>query len=710
MFNTSDTAKGFVRPAQGGWRVLALAAGVLASGVAGAARLGLNPVMGDGAAGRTVMVSGSGFLPGATLNVTFNGVATLPAAVTASATGFIAPVSLTLPALPFGGRTVVLANASRTYTFTDAYRVFANLCLEPAMGDGRAGRTWETDAAIPVGGWSGMVFRIEGTGFSAGVTIAADSITVGGAATDHPPVLISASGGLPSTTVIVTANLSRGSKDLLIPAGASTTVFAGAYEVRRSLGLFPASGPNAGGATATTFMEGFGFDDTPVAANSITIGAAATQHAAFTPVNGAWSGVVRLLGAPGNNGQNVVTAQETFISAWLSVKGTDRKLGVTPVTLSGVPNQAIQVQGMGHWTSGQSIAANTSLLLGPGQDQTMTHGAVGIVAGRFARTWMKIDGSQSDPANGIRIMDPVAGKIDTKCVDLKPSFFLCPVRSTGAPGWTVTITGFGMARNRVMLSLTTGGGLAQIAGAPVSDTFGETPPFAAFLSAIPAGSWSGTLFDGVRAYVLPRTASVVPTIGLSAVNGPGGAGETFDLLGTGFASGAVIGANAIALAGPASTGTTHPAITVSFSGSFTGTTVTVPTALPAGAYDLTAAGVFPAAYRVTPMIAVAKHASPPSGGRGDTVTFALSFTNIGVGDAAGGPFTLVDTIPAGLVYVPASAASAVPLATIDWRSWSCSCWVPAEPPAADVAAVRWALPGALPNGASGLVWFQGVAP
>src|SRR5687767_372369 len=204
VFNNSDTARGGVCPVKGGWRALALAAsGFLLPTGGEAARLGLNPLMGDGAAGRTTVLSGAGFLPGATLNVTFNGVATSPATVIASATGFIAPVTLVLQAMPYGGNTVVLANAVRTYTFTGAYRVFSNVCLAPALGDGRAGQTWQTNAAIPVGGWSGMVFVVEGTGFAAGATLAADTITVGGAATDHPAVVIAASGRLPSTTVIV---------------------------------------------------------------------------------------------------------------------------------------------------------------------------------------------------------------------------------------------------------------------------------------------------------------------------------------------------------------------------------------------------------------------------------------------------------------------------------------------------------------------------
>ncbi len=706
MFNDSDTARGVVCPPRGGWRALALAAAGFVLPAGGeAARLGLNPLMGDGAAGRTTVLSGSGFLPGAILNVTVNGVATSPATVTASATGFIAPVALVLQAMPYGGNTVVLSDAARTYTFTGAYQVQPNLCLAPVQGDGRAGETSETNAAIPVGGWSGMVFRIEGTGFAAGSTVFADTITVGGSATDHPARVIDAAGRLASTTVIVTSSRSRGFQDILVPAGTSTTVFYGAYEVRRAIGLLPASGPNAGGATATIYIEGTGFDDVTITANSITIGAAATQHAAFLPVNGMWSGVVRLLGAPGNNSQNVVTAQETFNSAWVSVKGTDRKIGVIPVTLGGVPNQAIRIQGMGHWSSGQSIAADSSLVLGPGADQTTTHGAIAIGSGRFPATWIKIDGSQSDPANGIRVNDPTGGKTDTKCIDLKPSFYACPVVTSGASGWTVSLTGFGLSRNRVMTSLTvTGGSLAGIVGTPTSDTFGETPTFAVVLPAIASGGWSASLFDTVRNYELRRLVAVRPTIGLSAVNGPGGAGETTDIVGTGFPAAGSLAANAILLTGTAAATTTHSPIGFTATGTFGPATVTLPQ-LPAGAYDLTAQGVFPSAYRVTPMIALSKHVSPVSGGPGDVIAYSFSFTNIGVGDAAG-VFALVDTIPTGMRYQSGSGASLVPGTTIDWRSWTCSCYVGAEPAAADVAAVRWRLPGALPLGASGVVSFR----
>ena len=117
-----------------------------------AARIGLVPLMGDGAAGRTIVLSGNCFEPSTTYTIRIGGFAVLPATVTSSAGGVIANTTLTLPDLPRGNLDVMLASATMTRSFTGAFRVWPNLCVSPVIGGGRFGETWETNVAIPTGG------------------------------------------------------------------------------------------------------------------------------------------------------------------------------------------------------------------------------------------------------------------------------------------------------------------------------------------------------------------------------------------------------------------------------------------------------------------------------------------------------------------------------------------------------------------------------
>src|SRR5689334_16691138 len=260
-----------------------------------AARLGLDPLMGDGAAGRTTLLSGTHFEASTTYTVRVGGFAVIPATVASDANGAIAPTAVRLPALPRGDLDVLLASAVYTRSFTGAYHVQPSLCVELTEGFGRFGETSERNQQIPNGGWVGMVTRIRGTGFAAGASISATTMTIGGVLVAHPTVTIYADGTLPTTTLVVTSNLPLGAKDLVINDGTAAT-FTNVYEVKRSIALSPARVRAAAGTTI--LVEGWGFTAN-ASTGAITIGGAATNPAALTTgADGSFSATVALLATP----------------------------------------------------------------------------------------------------------------------------------------------------------------------------------------------------------------------------------------------------------------------------------------------------------------------------------------------------------------------------------------------------------------------------
>ena len=664
-----------------------------------AARIGLDPLMGDGSAGRTVVLSGVSFEPSTPYTILIGGFNVIPFSVTSNASGVIAATTLTLPDLPRGNLEVMLASATLTRSFTGAFRVWPNTCLTPIIGEGRFGETYQTNAAISVGGWVGMVLQVEGWGFAAGVTIPTSSITVGGVATTHPAIAVSAGGRFPSTTLVVSSNLPNGFKDLVVNDG-SPQVFAGVYQVRRSIGMTPARG--YGAVNSTIYIEGWGF--VPGNTGAITIGAATvTPNTLAVAADGSFAGTIRLQGDPGGGSVAVNTGQESFPGCYDDTKANQRQAGIVPVTPTGLPNQAIRIQGTGNWTSGQSIAANSSLVLVPGADVPTVHPAIPIAGGRFAPTWIVATQGIELNAEGAAVVDPVAGVTKIGGFYSRRIISECPIVSGGLAGFTTTVSGWGFDDGAGAISAITVGGAAATYPATAVTKSGDFGPTPVAVPALPNGDADVVITDSA-ATTFARGIHVRRTIGLSFVVGPGVAGDATSLNGYGFAPG-TIGANTATFGG---IGVSHAAITVAPNGGFPASPLTLPL-LNAGPYDIVAqAGeAFLQAYRVyNPVVAVSKYRTPGYANIGSTVTFSISYTNIQwMGEPRATGLVLADTLPLRTQYVAGSTTSALP-ATPEWYHPSCSCWNGAETPVTDVSAVRWTLSSPLPVGASGYVGFQ----
>ncbi len=685
-----------------GWFAVAMLPFLLAMPVE-AAKIGLNPLMGDGAPGTNTVISGFNFEASASYTVTLGGRGVTPASVISDASGNIAATTLVLPALPAGFHDVVLTSVTRTYTFTGAYRVWRNICLSPAQGDGRAGRTWKTNGAIPAGGWVGMVFRIEGIGFAARASIAANSITVGGSTTTHAAITVGADGTFGSATIIVDSNLANGRKDIVLNDGVATT-FAGVYEVRRSIGLNPSMGSQDAGSSIT--VSGWGFVDGTTGANSTLVGGNTTTHPSATITNGAFVFTLTLDSKSGAKNDVEISGQEVFTTAYSGVKANMPRLAVSPIVFVGVPNQAFLMEGLANWNAG-TIGADTTILAA-NTDVPTVHSAISASGGTFPATWVRLDGGQPADADTLEIDDPGGGKaITNKCITVKGSLGICPPVSNGAVGYSVSLTGFGFKRgaNIAADSIAFGSAAAIHAGVKASD-WGDLGPLILSLPALANGDHNIVIDDGVTVRTFNNLYHARRSIGLSFIVGPGSAGEVTNLIGTGFTSGSAIPANSITFG---AFGVTHAAIAVAADGSFPAEALTLPV-LDAGPYDVTAQEVFPQAYRVyNPLVEVGNFSTPTAGVAGTVVTYTFSFTNTGYeGDPPAVSFVLTDMIPAGMQDVAGSDTSSLP-ATVEWYDGTCPCWTGVEPAPTDVQRIRWTLTSPLPSGASGYASFQVTA-
>jgi len=197
----------------------------------GSATLNLAPNAGFGMSNEAVKLTGTGFPPNATLNLSIGGVQTSPTTVqTNNAGALIETFVLISKSLPSGKHGVKLSGA-KDYSFPSIYTVRRTMTIDPPFGDGRAGKTWKITKSIPVGGSSGMVFTVAGTGFPSGLFVPADSIKIGRASTIHEPLRIGTDGVLPATTIIVGSDLPPGRYDLSFKEGASTVNFSAIYQV-----------------------------------------------------------------------------------------------------------------------------------------------------------------------------------------------------------------------------------------------------------------------------------------------------------------------------------------------------------------------------------------------------------------------------------------------------------------------------------------------
>ncbi len=660
--------------------------------------IGLDPLIGDGAAGRQTVLSGAGFPPSSSYSVTFGGYAASPSSVSSDAAGVVPSTTLFLQAMPAGPHDVILTGIVQTHTFTGAYRVWRNVCISPATGNGRPGQTSAQNPSLPAGGWDGMVFRLEGRGFAANATIAANSITVGGATTMHGAISVDSRGGFASTTVIVASGLSYGLKNIYVNDGVSATTFYGAYMVRRSIGMNPAVGGREAGNVIA--IGGWGFTDGTLPANSITVGGFSTTHAAATISNGAFSLSFTLNSKVPSNPNDVSVVQETFPSAYEAAASPLVQMAVTPIMTGGMPNQCLRIQGVALWGDGTIPADSTELRDGSQTATTTQHGAITCSGGIFPATWIKTVGGQEYDTDRIAIYVPSKGQTrDFSCVTVRSTLDVCPVVSSGKFGFTCTLSGYGFIAKAVIPadSITVNGATATHAAATVGDPSGYFGPVALALPAIPFGERDIGIDDGT-ARIFSGLLDARRTIGLSFVNGPGIAGEITGISGGGFTASSNISANSITFQG---TPMTHPAIAVAANGSFSVTPITLPD-LAAGTYDVAAQETFIQAYRVNygPRMVISKYCDPPSGATGSIVTYTLAFTNIGRLSAIN--VVLHDSIPAGMQYSAGSAAC-TPAALIEWYDGA---WQTSEPAPAAVQQIRWTLSAPLPSGASGAAIFD----
>jgi len=676
-----------------------------------AAKIGLDPIMGDGAAGRTMAISGVNFDAGVTYTILVGGYPVGPATVASDGSGVIPATALRLPALPRGNLDVTLSGASFTRTFTGAYRVWPNICLSPAQGDGRAGQDWQYNAAIPVGGWAGMVFLIQGTGFAANATINANSITVGGVTTTHPAITITADGSMPSSTVMVNSTMADGAKDIVIDDGA-TNIFPGTYAVHPTIGLSPARGAAATGTQVT--ITGWGFADGVIPAspaNNVTIGGLILTRPAVTITDGYFT-VTGTIPAPGlaNNTSNPVVINDgtanNFPVAYHSYTNPGQVVAVWPVRLTGIPLEALQVQGISGLT-GSIVADSMRINETNNQRSVVTNPTIAVAGGAFPQTWVVVNGAVPYGVNRLRFTNPQAFNVQS--LRTVPALTVCPVLGDGAAGWTTSLTGWGFNQGNVNADTITVGGTATT---HVLDTVGNN----GIMGMIPV-TVNAPLPNGPRNVRVNNpgvgnitwTGAVVERrcIGLSFITGPGTAGERVLISGTGFTASSTIPQNTITFGGTAAA---HRDVYIGANGTFSATVMDLP-ALGGGTYDVVTqdpvSETFPSAYRVIdPFVAVSKYRNPVRGTVGDIVTFSFSFTNTDfprVGDPPAVGFVLWDTLPPLTQYVGASS-TCYPEAKAEWFD---GVWNPVEPGIpANVKALRWTLLNKLPPAASGWARFQ----
>jgi len=203
-----------------------------ADSVARAAAVTVSPPGGAGRPGEAIRLEGSGFSPSATVSIEVGGAPVVPESLTTNASGRLPAVIVLLAAPLPAGKHDVRVSAGAVAVARGAYFVRPVVTLDPPIGDGRAGATWRTDRALPAGGYQGMVFTLNGTGLPADSFIPADSVRVGKAACAHDPIRIGRDGVLPSTTMVVTADLASGRYDLVLaPADGAAVTFAATYSV-----------------------------------------------------------------------------------------------------------------------------------------------------------------------------------------------------------------------------------------------------------------------------------------------------------------------------------------------------------------------------------------------------------------------------------------------------------------------------------------------
>jgi hypothetical protein len=213
-------------------RALILLAGLCADAVARGAAITVSPPSGAGRPGEALRLEGSGFGPSATLSIEVGGAPVVPAGLTADASGALAATIVLLAAPLPAGKHDVRAAGGALAVARNAYLVRPVVTLDPPIGDGRAGATWRTDKALPPGGYSGMVFTLNGTGLPADTFIPADSVRIGRTPCVHDPIRIGRDGVLPSTTIIVAAAMQSGRYDLVLaPAAGAAVTFAATYSV-----------------------------------------------------------------------------------------------------------------------------------------------------------------------------------------------------------------------------------------------------------------------------------------------------------------------------------------------------------------------------------------------------------------------------------------------------------------------------------------------
>jgi uncharacterized repeat protein (TIGR01451 family) len=681
-------------------RGVLLAAFILACNRPEAARLGLDPVMGDGAAGRRVTFSGAGFLPGTAYTVLVGGVAPSPALVTANGSGAILPVAvLAMPFLPAGANDVVLTGGGKVLTFTGAYRVFRNICLSPAQGDGRAGITWT--AGNLNGAWTGMVFRIEGTGFAASGSVGQNTIQVGGSATTHPAIAITANGRLPCTTVIIGSNLPLGYKDLVIGDGTVTETFTGVYAVRRSIGMNPARGDRRAGTLVA--IQGWGFvGGSVIAANSVQLGAVTTTHGLVTvAADGTFTANVSLDAKADGVRQVTIPGHENFPNSFHGVQQNTLLVAMGPVVLDGVPNQAFQIQGTGNWWVAGTIAAGTITVQNAAGNQFATRHDPIVVPGtdNFPPTWVAVAVPVPRTVDRVVVPIPGGGTLPSQALFTKSTTGMCPVLTNGAAGFTVTISGFALSPAAAITAITVGGSAAAYPAA-TTGAGGNFGPTVLSLPALPYGDQDVVVTTGA-ASLYTALLHTRRSIGLSYVVGPGSTGDSVSINGTGFNGGVTLGANTV-LFGVAPVN--PAAIPVGATGTFAPAALTLP-AMDAGAYDVTAQEVFTQPYRVyNPLVEISKYRDLATALPGETVSYYFSFTNTGiVGDPGATSLVISDVIPSGLQYAGVSGYS--PSAVIEWYHSGSSSWTKVETPA-DITQIRWTLSASLPSGASGYAGFK----
>ncbi|MET3806569.1 hypothetical protein ABIB25_003585 [Nakamurella sp. UYEF19] len=568
---------------------------------------GLTPTHGPAAGGTSVVVTGTGFVPGAT-TVTIGGTLVPATAVTVNPAGTTA--TLATPRHAVGPVQVTVTTAGGTsaplgYT----YDLPTATSLDPDHG--------------PVAG--GNTVAITGTGFVAGST----TITIGGSTVAAGNVTVSSDG---TTATFTAPSHAPGAVDVTVttPDGVTTPALTYTYGPPTATSLTPTHGPAAGGTSVVISGTGFVVDATSVVIGGSTVPTTAVQvnpagtTATFTTPGGTVGPAAVTVVTAGGTSAPALTFTYDLPTATSLTPDNGPVTGGTSVAITGtgfVPgNTTVTIDGTsrpGTVTNNGTTVTFTTPVDGPG--------AVGVTVTTPSGT--------TAPALTFTYGPPTATSLD-------------PTHGPAAGGTKVTITGTGFVQGGTAVSI---GAQTVVAANVMVSTDGTTASFTTPPNAAGAVNVTATTAGGTSTPGLTYTYDPPSATSLSPTHGPAAGGTSVTVNGAGFVPGAttvLIGGNTVAAANVAvnPAGTTATFTTPRHAVGDVSVTVTTPggTTLPA----------LPYTYDLPTATGLDLAGGPVAGGTSVTITgtgFVPLLTTVTIGGVL---------VPAPLVAVNAAGTTA----------------------------------------------------